>query len=286
MAAVLLSAVFHAVWNYLLRRAGGNTTVAALGIITEAILLVPLAVIAWYSSGGLQWATFLPAIAVAALLALANYQALMAAYRRADMSLVYPVARGGVFLFLPLLGFLVFGERLDALGWLSVSLIVFGIMMLPLARLDRASFSQMGRHLRNRAMVYALVAAAFTAAYTVWDKYAISRLDTVLYFAGYTILLAVWFIGVLARTPRTEVRLQIRQHGISIVAIGLLIGASYLLVLLALRDGMSTQVLAVRQLSIPIGVFLGWQLLGEPLTAPRALGAAAITAGCVLAAAM
>jgi uncharacterized membrane protein len=107
-----------------------------------------------------------------------------------------------------------------------------------------------------------------------------------LYFAGYTILLAIWFVGVLARTSRQEVRHQHRQHRISIVAIGFLIGASYLLVLMALRDGMSTQVLAVRQQSIPIGVLLGWRLLGEPLTAPRALGAATITAGCVLAAAM
>lgn len=284
MLAVVLSAALHASWNYLLRRAGGNTTVAALGIITEALLLVPLAVIAWNSSGAPPWATFLPAIGVAAFLALANYEALMAAYRRADMSLAYPVARGGVFLFLPLLGFLVFGERLNARGWLSVALIVAGIMMLPLARLDRASFRQVGHHLRDRAMAYALVAAAFTAAYTVWDKYAIARVDTILYFEGYTVLLAIWFAGVVARTPRQEVRLQLRQHFLSIVAIGFLIGASYLLILIALQDGMPTRVLAVRQLSIPIGVLLGWRLLNEPLTLPRALGAAAITAGCVLAA--
>ena len=60
------------------------------------------------------------------MLALANYAALIAAYRRADLSLVYPVARGGVFLFLPLLGFIVFGERLDARGWLAVAMIVAG----------------------------------------------------------------------------------------------------------------------------------------------------------------
>jgi uncharacterized membrane protein len=286
MAAVMLSAVLHAAWNYLLRRAGGNATVAALGIITEALLLIPFAIVAWNTSGGVAWATFVPAVAVAALLALGNYEALMAAYRRADMSFVYPVARGGVFLFLPLLGFLVFDERLNAIGWLSVVLIVAGIMMLPMARLDRPSFAQLGRHMKDRAMVYALIAAAFTAAYTVWDKFSIGFLDTVLYFAGYTILLGIWFLGVLARTPRQEVRDQLRQHGLLIVAMGFLIGASYLLVLVALRDGMSTQVLAVRQLSIPVGVILGWQLLSEPLTPPRALGAAAITTGCILAAAM
>jgi uncharacterized membrane protein len=77
-----------------------------------------------------------------------------------------------------------------------------------------------------------------------------------------------------------------RKQPVSIVMIGLLNAGSYLLVLLALRTGMATQVLAVRQLSIPIGVVLGWQLLRERLTTARALGALMITTGCALAAAI
>lgn len=286
MAAVMLSAVLHAVWNYLLRRAGGDTIVAALGIVFEGILLVPVAAIAWYASGGVDLVRFVPAILVAALLALANYEALMAAYRRADMSLVYPVARGGVFLFLPAAGALVFGERLNVRGWVSLGLIMSGITLLPLPRLDRQSFLDLGRHLRDGATVLALLAAAATAGYTIWDKYAIQRFDTTLYFAGYSILLAVWFVGVLARAPRLEVRRQARAHRTAILWIGVCLAVSYLLVLFALRDGISTQVLAVRQLSIPIGVMLGWRLLREPLTVTRALGAVSITAGCLLAAVM
>jgi multidrug transporter EmrE-like cation transporter len=98
MTAVILSAALHAIWNFLLRRAGGSRTVAALSIVVEALVLVPLAAVILVSSGGLPIVKFLPAIIVAAALALANYAALMAAYRRADLSLAYPVARGGVFL--------------------------------------------------------------------------------------------------------------------------------------------------------------------------------------------
>jgi uncharacterized membrane protein len=218
------------------------------------------------------------------VLALANYAALIAAYARADLSLVYPVARGGVFLFLPLLGFLVFGERLGAPGWLALAMIVTGIMLLPLPRLDRASFMELGRHLRERWMVFALLAAASTAAYTVWDKYAIRFIDTFLYFAAYTVLLAIWFTVILARAPRAEVGAQWRRHRVSIAIGGVLIASSYLLVLVVLRDGMSTQVLAVRQLSIPIGVLLGWRFLRESLSPPRVIGSALITGGSVLAA--
>src|SRR5688572_23549618 len=137
-------------WNYLLRRAGGSSTVAALSIVAEAVFLLPMAIVVLVSSGGISWPGFLGAIVVAAALALANYAALMAAYRRADMSLAYPVARGGVFLFLPLLGFLVFDERLDATGWLSLALIVGGIVFLPLRAFTRSSLGEMGRHLRER----------------------------------------------------------------------------------------------------------------------------------------
>jgi uncharacterized membrane protein len=135
-------------------------------------------------------------------------------------------------------------------------------------------------------MVFALMAAAATAGYTVWDKYAVGRLDLILYFYGYTLLLAIWFSGVLARTPRSEIREQVRKHPVAIAMIGLLNAGSYMLVLMALRTEMATQVLAVRQLSIPIGVLLGWQLLQEQLTAPRVVGSALVTTGCILAAAI
>jgi uncharacterized membrane protein len=286
MFAVVLSAVLHATWNFLLRRAGGSRTVAALSIVAEAVVLLPLAIVVLFSSGGVAVLPFLGAIVVAAALALANYAALMAAYRRADLSLAYPVARGGVFLFLPLLGFLVFGERLDGRGWLALAMIVTGIMMLPLDRFDGRSLGTLGRHLRERAMGFALLAAASTAGYTVWDKYAIQSIDTFLYFAGYTVLLGLWFSVALARAPRAEVREALRLHAGSILVIGILIAASYLLVLIALRDGASTQVLAVRQLSIPVGVLLGWRLLRESMTPPRVIGSAMITVGCVLAAAI
>lgn len=81
-------------------------------------------------------------------------------------------------------------------------------------------------------------------------------------------------------------REQLRKHPVSIVLIGLLNAGAYLLVLMALRHEMATQVLAVRQLSIPIGVLLGWRLLHERLSPPRMLGSALITAGCVLAASL
>jgi uncharacterized membrane protein len=57
---------------------------------------------------------------------------------------------------------------------------------------------------------------------------------------------------------------------------------TYLLILFALRSGHSTQVTALRQLSIAIGACLGWWLLREPANVPRRTGVALILAGAVL----
>ena len=122
----------HAIWNLLLRRAGGSNTVAALSIVAEAVLLLPLAAAVLISSGGVPVGRFVPAIVVAAALALANYAALMAAYRRADLSLAYPVARGGVFLFLPLLGWRLLHETLTFPRFIGSSLITGGCVLAAL----------------------------------------------------------------------------------------------------------------------------------------------------------
>ena len=56
---------------------------------------------------------------------------------------------------------------------------------------------------------------------------------------------------------------------------------SYLLVLFALRTGTSSYVIALRQLSIAVGVLLGWWLLREQISTPKRVGVALIVVGCL-----
>ncbi len=66
------------------------------------------------------------------------------------------------------------------------------------------------------------------------------------------------------------------------MAIGAMNTSSYLLVLFALRTGVTSYVLGMRQLSIAGGVALGWRFLREPLTPGRLAGVALILSGCLL----
>jgi len=64
--------------------------------------------------------------------------------------------------------------------------------------------------------------------------------------------------------------------------VGFLNITSYLLVLVALRTGTSSYVIALRQLSIAFGVLLGWWLLREQVSAPKRVGVALIVVGCLV----
>jgi len=55
-----------------------------------------------------------------------------------------------------------------------------------------------------------------------------------------------------------------------------------MLVLIALRAGTSSYVIAVRQLSIAWGVLLGAWRLGETVVFPRRVGLVLLLIGCIL----
>ncbi len=156
-AAVLAAAGMHAGWNALVKARlepvlGIALVVAACGLIALPLLLV---------SGFARPAAF-PNIAASLALHLLYYLALAAAYRRGEMSLVYPLARGGAPLFATIV-VLLLGERV---GWhvlLGVGVLGGGILLLSLHRLRALTRGD------GAAIGFALATGAIIAGYTVVD---------------------------------------------------------------------------------------------------------------------
>src|SRR5215207_11260067 len=134
---VVASTVTHAYWNFLIKRSGGGQVFVGLSKVLEAVVFAPVFVVAILAGDAFGLLHAWPIILIGALLTLANYLALGRAYEIGDMSIVYPVARGGTLLFLPALGFAVFGERLSTLGCAALVSIIAGIVVLQLPALDR-----------------------------------------------------------------------------------------------------------------------------------------------------
>jgi len=279
---VLASAALHAAWNFLLKRSGGTQVVVGLSKLAEVVLLLPAFLL--LAAGEVPHGRVtLGFTLVAAVGVGANYVLLAQAYRHGDLSLVYPVSRGAILAFLPIAGFVALGERLSRAGVVGLAGIVGGILVLNLEAFSRAALGRVAHALGGRATLYAVGAGFVAALFTVWDKLAIQRMAPFAYMYLYTAWVALGYAAWLrTRVAPEDVIRSWRGAWRSIVAIGLMNTASYLLALLALRSGVSSYVLGIRQVSIAFGVALGWRVLGERMTAPRGLGVSMIVAGCLL----
>jgi drug/metabolite transporter (DMT)-like permease len=280
---VLLSAVTHAYWNYLMKRAGGSHAFVGISKACEALVYLPvfLAVL-WTAPGHALRGTGVY-VAVGTAMVLVTYATLATAYRHGDLSFTYPIARGGALLFLPALGWLVLGERVGPFGWAAIAAILGGVVVMQLPRLDAAAARDFFVHARGPATLLALLLAFLLAAGTIWDKISVSAVNLFVYFYGYTAAAGVCYIAWVARADGLgAIRTEWRAHGGAAVAVGVLNTLSYGLALVALREGGSTYVVGLRQVSIAVGVLLGARLLGEHLSVPRRLGVALVLAGCFL----
>jgi drug/metabolite transporter (DMT)-like permease len=279
---VVLSAATHAYWNFLLKRSGGTQLFVGLSKVGEVVMFAPLfLVLVVPKIAQLDGLVFLAVVGAAFVLA--NYVCLAWAYSHGDLSFVYPLARGSILLFLPFLAFVIVGERVSTVGALALALIVCGIIALQLPSLDWSALTSLGPRLRSPATTFALLAAFAAACYTLWDKHAVQRVPAFAYIYLYTTFTAIAYGAYIwRRYPRGTVAAELRRHWGAILQVGFLNITSYLLVLVALRTGTSSYVIALRQLSIAVGVLLGRWLLREQVSAAKRFGVALILVGCLI----
>src|SRR5215218_9438559 len=89
LALALGAAALHALWNLLLAREEDTQAASAVALLALVATLALPAALTWRVDGAA-----VPYIAGSAVLELAYVALLAAAYRRYELSLVYPVARG------------------------------------------------------------------------------------------------------------------------------------------------------------------------------------------------
>src|SRR5579883_2868271 len=111
LTLVLASAVAHATWNYL-AKSSRDTFAFTWGFTTVASLVyLPIAIVV--SSARPPPASALVFVAVTVALHLVYFALLNASYARADLSVVYPVARGTGIMLIPVGAAFLLGERVS-----------------------------------------------------------------------------------------------------------------------------------------------------------------------------
>jgi uncharacterized membrane protein len=265
LGLVIVAAVLHAGWNVLLKTSGDPLRTAVRLQAIGTAVLVPVALVAWLASGRPPIEPAGVALALGSgVLEAIYFLCLSAGYRRGDLSLVYPIARGTAPLLAILVGVTVLGERLELPAWLGVACLVTGIMLV--ARPWRA-FQAAGREHRG-AIGFALATGASIAAYSAVDRLGVRILEPWLYGA----ILAVFATTILAVTVAVG-----RRSGILSTPIvernpapawrdgiaGVLSLTAYLLILLAYSQAPLAAVAPLRESGIVLAAAWGALRLGE-----------------------
>jgi drug/metabolite transporter (DMT)-like permease len=278
---VIISAVTHSIWNFLVKKSDNKDIFIGLSKISEAVVfIVPFVWILFLV--GIEPGSWLLFVVVAALFVFLYYYFLSQAYKHIDFSVAYSIARSST-LFLPILGFFFLGEKLDILGMLSVVLVTVAVLTFQMTAYNKNEFKHLFQQLTKPGIAYALLTAFIVSAYTLWDKIAVMRIHPFLYFYGYTSLTAFFYLVFLIKKfSRNEIRAEWQQNKVSIVSVGILNTFTYSLVLVALGLSKAAYVGTLRQLSLIFGILLGWKYLKESLPLPKIVSVGMIIIGSVL----
>lgn len=276
LALVLLAAVFHATWNLLAKRVGeGGAAFIWLFGLCSLLIYAPLAVIVVVViSPHLGPAQYLFMFG-SGVLHLGYFVLLQRGYAVGDLSLVYPLARGTGPLLATAAAIVLFGERPSPLALFGIALITAGVFVLTSEGVSIGSGLGAG-------VLYGLLTGVFIAAYTIWDKQAVSALlIPPLLQSWATILVTTTLLTPLAMGRRKEVRALWRSHKPEVLGVAVLSPLSYILVLTALVFTPVSYVAPAREISILIGAAMGARLLSEGDSKRRLIAAAAMVAGVI-----
>jgi uncharacterized membrane protein len=199
------AAALHVTWNVILKTAGDPLRAAAIGMSTAAAVICPAAVVGWLAIG--RPTVPLEAIVLSVLsgfLEAIYFAFLAAAYRRGDLSMVYPLARGTAPLLAVAFGSLVLGERLGPVGDVGVALLLVGL--LSLQRPWR--YLQAAGRVGGGAAGFAILTGVSIASYSAVDRVAVRMTEPWIYagliWATGTVFL--WMYVFVYRRDRTRRR--------------------------------------------------------------------------------
>jgi len=274
LALVLISAVFHATWNLLAKRAGADTPFLWLAYIVGAITFAPFAIaILVIARPELGWPA-LVFVAVAVGLQTLYFATLTAGYRAGDLSLVYPIARASGPLLATIGAIAIFGERPTTVAVTGALAIVAGALVLT------GDPRALRRDGAGQAVGFALATGAVIALYTLWDKTAVAivLIPPLLYDWSTVVGQAIVATPVALR-HRDAVSAAWLSHRWEVIGVGVLSRLAYILVLTALVVSPVSYVAPAREIGILIGAMLGARVLAEGHVMRRGIGAAAMVVG-------
>ena len=268
LSAFLLAlgaAFVHALWNLLLARARDPEAAGAVALLTAVVVFAPVVALQWELEAE-AW----PYVAASSALELVYFALLGAAYRRAEVSVVYPLARGVAPVLVLVVGVVALGAETTAAQTLGVCLVGLGVLLVR----------GLARPAGWTGVLFGLAIACSIAAYTLVDDEGIRYANAATYLELVLIVPAVGYaLGVTWFKGSAALRAEVAP---ATVIAGLGMWVAYGLVLAALARAEAAPVAAVRETSIVIATAGAALFLHERVGPSRLAGGVLVAAGVAL----
>ncbi len=278
---VVLASLVHATWNLLAKRAAivgpvfvfAYNLVACVAYAPWVFYLLARGATVWSWAG----ASF---IFLSGLIHLAYSLCLQRGYQLADLSVVYPVARGTGPMLATVGAILFLHEAPTGQALSGLAAVVVGIGLIA-TQGDLAAFRRPGGQAGVR---WGTGTGGLIATYTVVDAYAVKELGVApVVLDWFSNLLRFFLLAPLVIANPARARASMKGFWPLALGIGLLSPLSYILVLAALDMGAPLSVVApMREMSMMVGALMGMVILREKVGRWRLAGCAVLAAGVVL----
>ena len=283
-ALVLVAALLHAGWNIVAKKTGGGRHFVMMGALMIVLLWAPLGlVMAWQQVprwGLAEWGLLL----ASGLAHLVYFNVLLAGYRAADLTVVYPVARGTGPLVSSMAALVVLGESLSTRGLLGVLGITAGVLLIaggPRQWTQAHDPAQRARLLAG--LRWGGLTGLLIATYTVLDGYAVKVLLISPILVDYIgNLLRIPFMLPAVPADRVGFVRDLRTQWKAALLLAAISPLGYVLVLYAVQMAPLSHVAPAREVSMLFAALLGGRLLGETDRGLRQVGAACMAGGVAL----
>jgi len=276
---ILLYCIGHSYWNFLVKKSDNPQIMLVLIAMGSWILFFPLALIYLFINPiSIELWLF---ILINSILQIIYYAFLGKAYKLADLSIVYPLARGSAVFFIPLWGILFFNESISSIAMFGIFLVFIGLICISVIPIINKDL------LITRSLIIGMILSVLVGLnisfYTIVDKKAVSSINPFIYPILITVggsLGAIMFTG--SKNKIVDLKLQFQNNYKTVIIGSTIMYLAYSVMLYALNISKMSYAATTRELTIMVGIIWSYFFLKEKITFIRFLAILVIFSGAIM----
>lgn len=274
---IVISAFFHALYNYLMRRSSGNRLFLLGMFISASAISILFAIFFGHLD---KEGVFNVIIIYLASAFYVLYQYFVSrAYEKGEISKVYPLTVLSP-VFIPIWAFLILDEQLSLMSITGIIIAISGAFLIKLNNIDISEMIKVFK-LNKKYMTarFALIASLMYSIGSVLDKAKIASFSLPVYVCLILSFMTVNMFILFTLLGDKTLSVYSGGHNLWMILGGLLVFLSFISFRVALKDVPVSIAVPVRQTSIVFATVFGICLLKEKLTPNKLFGSFLIILG-------